>query len=78
MKWHNEGVYAVDFGEILNAEDIQTGIGGDGTANDEGSQVSKRETGLSKLQRQREERMQTKHWVVSGSKDGKVCLWEVF
>ncbi|PVI02526.1 WD40 repeat-like protein [Periconia macrospinosa] len=78
LKWHSEGVYAVDFGEILDAEDIQSGVGRKGTANDESGQVSKRETGLGKLQRQREERMQMKHWVVAGAKDGKVSLWEVF
>jgi hypothetical protein len=40
--------------------------------------VARKETGLGKLQRQREEVMQCKHWVVAGAKDGKVSLWEVF
>jgi hypothetical protein len=34
--------------------------------------------GLGKLQKQREETMQLKHWIVAGAKDGKVSLWEVF
>jgi hypothetical protein len=40
--------------------------------------MAKRETGLSKLQRQREEKMQVKHWVAAGAKDGKISLWELF
>jgi WD40 repeat protein len=77
LKWHKEGIYAVDFGEILEAEDLRRGAGGD---NDEeqGGDVAKRETGLSRLQRQREEKMQVKHWIAAGAKDGKVSLWEVF
>lgn len=64
LKWHKEGVYAVDFAEVLGAGDVEGGDGG--------------ETGLGKVQRQREQAMQMKHWVVAGAKDGKVSLWEVF
>ncbi|CAI6273589.1 unnamed protein product [Periconia digitata] len=79
LKWHAEGVYAVDFGEIMNMEDVAAGNAKDEQEHAEGGdEVAKRETGLGRLQRQREERMQVKHWVVSGAKDGKVSLWEVF
>lgn len=72
LKWHKEGVYAVGFSEILEAEDIRYG-------SEEGcGEVVRRETGLGKLQRQREEKMQIKHWVAAGAKDGKVSIWEVF
>jgi WD40 repeat protein len=64
LKWHNEGVYAAGFGEILE-EDL--------------SAISvEQSTGLVKLQRQRERQLQSKHWVVAGSKDGKVSLWEIY
>ena len=72
LKWHKEGVYAVDFAVLLEAGDLQGNEGG------EGGEVVKKETGLGKVQRQREEAMQLKHWVVAGAKDGKVSLWEVF
>lgn len=75
LKWHKEGVYAVAFSRILEPEDLNLGNHGSVAGGDE---VSKRETGLTKLQRQREEKMQLKHWVVAGAKDGKVSLWEVF
>ncbi|OAL54432.1 WD40 repeat-like protein [Pyrenochaeta sp. DS3sAY3a] len=75
LKWHKEGVYAVAFSKILEPGDLNGGNGENATCGDE---ISKRETGLTKLQRQREEKIQLKHWVVAGAKDGKVSLWEVF
>ena len=74
LKWHKEGVYAVGFGEILDAQDLRR----EKEVKDDGEEIVKRETGLGRLQRQREEQMQLKHWVVAGAKDGKVSLWEVF
>ncbi|KAF2275558.1 WD40 repeat-like protein [Westerdykella ornata] len=59
LKWHNDGVYAAGFSEILDSTD-------------------ERLSGLSRLQKQREVRIQNKHWVVAGARDGKVSLWEVF
>jgi WD40 repeat protein len=71
LKWHKEGVYAVGFGLVLG-EDVEIE---DGTALALKNGIG---NGLSKLQRQREEQIRRKHWVVAGSKDGKVSLWEVF
>lgn len=71
LKWHKEGVYAVDLAQVLTADQLRD-YGGD-----EGKEIAKRETGLGKLQKQREEQMQLKRWVVGGAKDGKVSLWEV-
>jgi len=78
LKWHKEGVYAVDFGVVLEADDVvrpEEASTADGAGNDN---VVRKETGLSRLQRQREEQVQLKHWVVAGAKDGKVSLWEIF
>ncbi|KAF2688230.1 WD40 repeat-like protein [Lentithecium fluviatile CBS 122367] len=79
LKWHKEGVYAAEFSKILEVEDVIAQ--GDEDSNADGvkdTTVVKRETGLSRLRRQREEQVQLKHWVVAGAKDGKVSLWEVF
>lgn len=65
----------VDFGTILDAgdlKDIDDEIGIDG------GELIERVSGLGKLQRQREEKMQIKHWIVAGAKDGKVSMWELF
>lgn len=77
LKWHNAGVYAVDFGEVLGEDDVEKAVDEQRTAG-EGTQVVKKETGLAKLQRQRERAVQMKHWVAAGAKDGRVSLWEVF
>lgn len=70
LKWHKQGVYAVAFAAILDAAELRSDAAEDG--------VAKRAVGLSRLQQQREEKMQSKHWVAAGAKDGKVSLWEVF
>ncbi|KAJ4366034.1 Astra associated protein 1 Asa1 [Ascochyta clinopodiicola] len=77
LKWHKEGIYAVAFGEVLDTKDIRNSADDNGDGKESG-EVSKKETGLSQLQRQREEKMQVRHWVAAGAKDGKVSLWEVF
>jgi hypothetical protein len=72
LKWHKEGVYAVDFAQVLNPGSL-------GIEDQQGQpDMAVTSTSLGKLQRQREEQMQLKHWVVAGAKDGKVSLWEVF
>ncbi|KAF2739015.1 WD40 repeat-like protein [Polyplosphaeria fusca] len=80
LKWHAEGVYAVDFAQLLDpvaSHDPQTDL-----ADSEGKElVSQNQTklgGLGRLQQQREERARLKHWVAAGAKDAKVSLWEVF
>ncbi|KAF2630946.1 WD40 repeat-like protein [Macroventuria anomochaeta] len=78
LKWHKEGVYAVAFGEVLDAENLRRSSAEEGVGETEHGEVAKRETGLSKLQRQRKSKMQLQHWVAAGAKDGKVSLWEVF
>ncbi|KAF2188101.1 WD40 repeat-like protein [Zopfia rhizophila CBS 207.26] len=91
LKWHKEGVYAAGFGEILDNNDSSPYIEklrkepsqdtAEEERNSEAGEVAKREyrlSGLSKLQRQREEKMQMKHLVVAGAKDGKVSLWEIY
>jgi WD40 repeat protein len=77
LKWHKEGVYAVAFGKILDVADLEHGVQ-DAQSQDGIGDVTRRETGLGKLQRQREEKMQVKHWIAAGAKDGKISLWEVF
>ena len=69
--WHKDGVYAVDFADVLDAEYV-------GQEDGETGEVKVKSLTLGKLQRQREEEMQVKHWVAAGSKDGRVSLWEVF
>lgn len=81
LKWHKQGVYAVAFSELLDANHTtQSEPRWTRRKSSEAeSQVARVvDTGLAKLQRQREEAMQRKHWVAAGAKDGRVSLWEVF
>ena len=89
LKWHKEGVYAVDFSEILDvpptadhtdtvtcrAEDAGEWSEHNGEVIDRAQSGA---SGLNRLQRRRDEQIRSKHWVAVGSKDGKVSLWEVF
>jgi hypothetical protein len=84
LKWHKDGVYATAFSEILDplaskgsTTTASSGVGEPGNG-DVASQAKGNLTGLGKLQKQRELKMQTRHWVAAGAKDGKVSLWEVF
>ncbi|KAH6614044.1 WD40-repeat-containing domain protein [Boeremia exigua] len=77
LKWHKEGVYAVAFAAILVASDLHQ-VAGKSNSGETSGEVTNKETGLGKLQRHREEKMQVKHWIAAGAKDGKVSLWELF
>ncbi|KAF1992854.1 WD40 repeat-like protein [Amniculicola lignicola CBS 123094] len=88
LKWHKEGVYAAAFGGFLNEELMKSSgnessrTAGQIAVNNRGGVADIVEQtkviGLGKLQQQREQQIQAKHWVVAGAKDGKVSLWEVF
>ncbi|OCK78945.1 ASTRA-associated protein 1 [Lepidopterella palustris CBS 459.81] len=67
LKWHREGVYGVGFAEVRVGE----GHGGV-------DRVDRADGTMQRLQKQRELQMQAKHWIVAGSKDGKVSMWEVY
>lgn len=77
LKWHKVGVYAVAFAAILDASVLEHSSKQGESREAEGA-LARKETGISKLQKEREEKMQVKHWVAAGAKDGKVSLWEVF
>lgn len=85
LKWHKEGVYAVDFSKVFDTDAENSGrtevdetVEGGGRERIASGEIIKKETGLARLQRKREEAIQKTHWVVAGAKDGKVSLWEVF
>jgi hypothetical protein len=90
LKWHKEGIYATDFGEILecipsnDTPGQEPGVSGTSdilNSRNQEAAVSLKQSrlgGLKRVQQQREGQIQTKHWVVAGAKDGKVSLWEVF
>lgn len=66
LQWHSEGCYAVAFAEVL-LEPVRE---------DPKALVS--ENAMDKMKREREAKVHNTHWLVAGSKDGKISLWDVY
>lgn len=72
LQWHREGCYAVAFAEVLG----QGATGATGATGEQSVAV-----GMNRMERMKEERdrrVHATHWLVSGSKDGKIALWEIY
>ena len=86
LKWHRVGVYAVDFADIsVRAAPKDMFMRREGEEMDaittKGAgveDVDRVEDFMKRLERQREEKVGEKHWIVAGGKDGKVSLWEIY
>ena len=86
LKWHRVGVYAVDFADIsVRAAPKDMFMRREGEEMDaittKGAgveDVDRVEDFMKRLERQREEKVREKHWIVAGGKDGKVSLWEIY
>lgn len=81
LKWHTEGCYAVDFGQVGQAvSHIWSGACGgvDMQFKGRGETIGESTVGESTVSALREQRERARHWVAVGSKDGKVSLWDVY
>lgn len=86
LKWHRVGVYAVGFADIsVGAAPKDMSMHREGedmdaiTTKGAGVEdVDRVEDFMKRLERQREEKVREKHWIVAGGKDGKVSLWEIY
>lgn len=67
LQWHQEGCYAVAFAEVLMATSMQ-----------EPSQTMAATNAMAKLKQDRATKVYGTHWLVAGSKDGKISLWDVY
>lgn len=75
LKWHKDGVYAIDFASVdvgEGASDAKAAEGWNG-----GTTMVRTNKGLTIAQR-REEQARGTHWLAAGSKDGKVSLWDIY
>ncbi|KAL2070609.1 hypothetical protein VTL71DRAFT_13635 [Oculimacula yallundae] len=66
LKWHKEGCYSVAFADVEHKE-----------ADGEGNEMVRRETAMT-VKEERLYKAKTAHWLVAGSKDGKVSLWDIY
>ncbi|KAF9894697.1 ASTRA complex subunit [Aspergillus nanangensis] len=79
LKWHKDGCYAVAFADVCLVSEEDTGVETRGT--DEGDGLVPRraeEFSLATVQRLRNQKVQSTHWLAAGSKDGKVSLWDIY
>ncbi|KAL9597308.1 MAG: hypothetical protein Q9219_005232 [cf. Caloplaca sp. 3 TL-2023] len=84
LKWHKLGCYSTAFAEVLNHTDIK--IEDDPAIKEE--QVEEeaaseknlvhQSSAVNTVQRRRDAKAQSTHWLAAGSKDGKVSLWDIF
>lgn len=72
LQWHKEGCYSVAFAEVL---------GGDPSISQTGEQIGQSVAKISNMDRMKQERdnkVHNTHWLIGGSKDGKISLWDIY
>lgn len=77
LKWHKEGCYAVAFADITSSGDDLGKTGGIKPP-DEGSAMATATGAILSVKEKRDLKATTTHWLVAGSKDGKVSLWDIY
>lgn len=88
LKWHKEGCYAVAFAEVLSSNEAEdshyVSTHENNTSDSTSAAVVKSQAAapvrasLKAIQNQRRQKAQETHWLASGSKDGKIALWEIY
>ena len=94
LKWHTAGCYAAAFAAVDSPVGDDTGSGAEASSGSGGGGSSTQDAaaGAGKevapvhvprlvemtVREKRERQVRTAHWLVAGSKDGKVSLWDVF
>lgn len=81
LKWHKVGCYATAFAAVelvAGREGADDGVD-DGDDNDGDKQaIQERGLTVSTVQQRRDRKAQGTHWLVTGAKDGKVSLWDIY
>ncbi|KAK5939002.1 Astra associated protein 1 Asa1 [Knufia obscura] len=65
LQWHQEGCYAFAFAEVLP----------EAAANERALVAG---NAMDKMKLERDAKVHNTHWLVAGSKDGKISLWDVY
>lgn len=84
LKWHKEGCYAVAFGQAMDpvtqlashAVEVEN-LSNQQPAHEEPSRDAPQRS-LAAVHQQRFQRIKQTHWLVAGSKDGKISLWDIY
>ena len=85
LKWHKVGCYATAFAAVEPAagrddadDDDDDDDGGDGDGDSDGAASKDQSLVVSTVQQRRDRKAQGTHWLVTGAKDGKVSLWDIY
>lgn len=78
LQWHKVGAYAVAFAKVSSdTEASQSTSSLEALPADDGALVSRAGT-ISSVKEKRVQRAKATHWIATGSKDGKVALWDIY
>lgn len=77
LKWHKEGCYTTAFAS-LNSDDGNDSPSEEHNDGSDTKEVLAPTCELPSVQRKRDEKAQSTHWLAAGSKDGKVSLWDIY
>lgn len=72
LQWHKDGCYAVAFADILE-EDATNG-----TINREEDHSVAKINNMDRMKIERDKKIHNTHWLIGGSKDGKISLWDIY
>lgn len=77
LKWHKVGCYGTAFASI-GASNVDASGEQTADADDKNAVAVAERSIVSTVQKRREEKAQSTHWLAAGSKDGKVSLWDIY
>jgi hypothetical protein len=84
LKWHKEGCYAVAFGEAMDlvtqlaSHTVEAENSSNQQPAHEAPSRDAPQRSLAIVHQQRFQKIQQTHWLVAGSKDGKISLWDIY
>jgi ASTRA-associated protein 1 len=80
LKWHTDGCYAVAFAELhgRDSESSETAGLSSAIGANEIAQTRREQPLIRVAEQRRTDRAKFTHWLVAGSKDGKVSLWDIY
>lgn len=77
LQWHKVGAYALAFANVRTAEEMKTGKP---TAEEisDSTIIANTSKAVTTVKERRLQKAKDTHWVATGSKDGKVALWDIY
>lgn len=72
LQWHKDGCYAVAFADVLG-EDVHGS-----PPNGKEEQTAVKVTNMDRMKQERDKKIHNTHWLIGGSKDGKISLWDIY